>query len=538
MQKILIVNLMRMGDILQTSPLIGCLRAKFPSIRIDLVLSEAFLDAGRRVGADAVHPFPVQGLRDLLSRGESLEDALRELEEFVESVNRGGPYDLVCNLTPSRLGASLASLFVYRSRVGMWMEEDGSLQTTDPWTSYLVAMMSNRRRNPFHLVDIWMRALGVSGPGRLSLEVRPEDAERTRELLTGLGVKLDRELLVGFQLSASQKEKCWSEREFIRLGQSLHRALKARVLLFGVDQEQHVCRRVGAQIPGSVNLAGKTDLGVLATALRSCRALVTNDTGTLHVATAVETPVVVVSVGPVNFRETGPYGTGHWIFQARLPCAPCHFDASCLRPVCKETIRAEHVYGVLLHVLGMREELPRGLPADVACYRSDFDREGWLDFRPCEAPSDEDRTLLAYRELWRSLLESDPRAGRDGTEAVWGPEALPAWHQLLNLLRRSAKLVRMAHETGQARMGDGTRWKVVRENLRQVEMEMRRTSLEAADLSPFVHYLTLRREALSFGNPLEFLEKTSCLYSHVAEQLEKRSGTLTNGKGGDCHAGL
>ena len=537
MQKVLIVNLMRMGDILQTSPVIGRLRARYPSIEVGLVLNQAFVEAGRRIRADTVHALDIQGLRNLLSQADEVEEAHRELETFVESVNRGGPYDLVCNLTPSPSAAALASLFLYRSRLGMWMESDGSMQAADPWTAYLVSMMSNRRKNPFHLVDIWMRALGLQGPGSLLLDVGQEDTEKAGELLAALEVNADRELLIGFQVSASQKEKCWSEREYIRLGQSIHRGLKARILLFGVAQEQDLCGRVQAEIPGSVNLAGRTDLGVLAAALRFCRALVSNDTGTLHVATAVGTPVVVVSVGPVNFRETGPYGKGHWVLQARLPCAPCHFDVSCLKPICREKIRAEHVHGLLLHVLGLRREVPKGLCQDVACHQSDFDGEGWLDFPSLDGPHDEERSLRAYRELWRSLLENTPGTRLEETGAPLGPDALRDRHRLVALLRRSANLVRMAHEAGQARMADGTRWKIFTENLRQVEMEMRRTSLEAEDLSPFVQYLILRREALCFRGPLESLKETSCLYAHMAEHLGEGIEPCQTGKEGTGHGG-
>ena len=147
-----------------------------------------------------------------------------------------------------------------------------------------------------------------------------------------------------------------------------------------------------------MNLAGRTGVGELAGVLKRCRVLVTNDTGTQHVAAAVGTPVVVVSVGPVFFRETGPYGEGHLVFQARMPCAPCSFHVTCTKPVCKEKIRAEFVYKALVRLLRGEEGVPTDLPQDVSCYRSSFDDEGCLAFT-LKSPTPEDRQLQASQAV-------------------------------------------------------------------------------------------------------------------------------------------
>jgi ADP-heptose:LPS heptosyltransferase len=507
-----------MGDILQMTPLIQGLRETHPEARISMVLNEAFVEVAQRIDVDRILPLPMRSFIEVVSQERSVDQACTFLKDFVQRVNAEGAYDLVFNLTPSQSAASLSSLIDHDVHRGMWLGEDGSFQAVDPWAAYLVAMMANRKTNPFHLVDIWLRTLAQRGPRRLEMALSPEDLRDTDELLNQCGVALNRDLLVGFQVSASQREKCWSEREFVRLGQALHQGLNARVLLLGVTGEETLCQRVCDHIPGSVNLAGKTNLGELAGALKRCQVLVTNDTGTQHVATAVGTRVVLISVGPVFFRETGPYGEGHLIFQARLPCAPCSFHTACLNPVCKEKIHAQLVYRALVRLLRGEDGMPRDLPQEVACYRSGFDDEGCLAFSSLN-PSYEDCKLETYKRFWRSLLEGQPPgAFQPGVEGV-DPETLVSWARLETLLKRSSSLLQQIRESAIPESTESSSLPVLSGNLKTAEQEMKRLALDMEELAPITRYLLLRREALSFQDPMQFLKETSSLYSFVAEQI-------------------
>ena len=73
---------------------------------------------------------------------------------------------------------------------------------------------------------------------------------------------------------------------------------------------------------GGADLAGETDLLQLAAVLEHCRLLVTNDTGTMHVAAAVGTPVIAL-FGPTDPGVTGPWGEGHTVVKQEVNCSPC-----------------------------------------------------------------------------------------------------------------------------------------------------------------------------------------------------------------------
>jgi heptosyltransferase-2 len=92
-------------------------------------------------------------------------------------------------------------------------------------------------------------------------------------------------------------------------------------VVFGGPGEEALAREVAGG--AALDLGGRTDLPTLAAGLASCRAVVTNDSGPMHLAAAVGTPVVAL-FGAGEPRETGPLGPGHRVLRhAALACVPC-----------------------------------------------------------------------------------------------------------------------------------------------------------------------------------------------------------------------
>jgi hypothetical protein len=97
---------------------------------------------------------------------------------------------------------------------------------------------------------------------------------------------------------------------------------------------------------------GKTSVPELVALLQQCQLMVTNDTGPMHMAVGVNTPVMNVSVGHVDFWETGPFGPGHWVVQPDIVCGPCGFDKVCPHHACKDQIIPQEIAELCLHLLG------------------------------------------------------------------------------------------------------------------------------------------------------------------------------------------
>jgi heptosyltransferase-2 len=96
--------------------------------------------------------------------------------------------------------------------------------------------------------------------------------------------------------------------------------------MFGGLGDSNLCNRI-ASLAGSgvLNLAGKTSLRHLMALLKLCRVVLTNDSGPMHVAAALGTPVVV-PFGSTSPELTGPGLPGdprHHLLQSAAPCSPC-----------------------------------------------------------------------------------------------------------------------------------------------------------------------------------------------------------------------
>jgi heptosyltransferase-2 len=101
------------------------------------------------------------------------------------------------------------------------------------------------------------------------------------------------------------------------------------VVLLGGQGDQPIAQAIEAALPPALpalrNLAGQTSLRELGAALRCCEVLLTNDTGPMHLAAAVGTPVVAL-FGSTSPELTGPGLPGdprHHVLDARVACAPC-----------------------------------------------------------------------------------------------------------------------------------------------------------------------------------------------------------------------
>jgi heptosyltransferase-2 len=155
--------------------------------------------------------------------------------------------------------------------------------------------------------------------------------------------RLHGKLLIGFNPGATYGEaKCWPAERFATLGRRLTKEYGASILIFGSSRPKEkelnvaIAQGIGA---GCLNVSGQTSLLQLAALLRHCKLLVTNDTGTMHVAAAVGTRVVAI-FGPTDPRATSPLGDGHVVLREEVSCSPC------LKRVCPEDHRCMELISV------------------------------------------------------------------------------------------------------------------------------------------------------------------------------------------------
>jgi lipopolysaccharide heptosyltransferase I len=153
---------------------------------------------------------------------------------------------------------------------------------------------------------------------------------------------------------ARWENKRWPLENFVELVRLMRGMGGLKFVILGGEQEREPGRRIAAECPERcLNLAGQTSLWEMIEWVRRGRLIIANDTGPMHVAAALQKPLLAL-FGPTNPRNTGPYGKLHSAIQIKgLPCVPC-MNSTCAYPApmaCLTRITALNVFA------RVREEL-------------------------------------------------------------------------------------------------------------------------------------------------------------------------------------
>lgn len=413
-EKILIVNLTRFGDLLQTSPAIAALKQRHPRAAITLMAEKNFADVCDDIpGIDRVYRVELDRLGSLmLEGGAHLLEAYRYVEQVIGEL-RAERFDLALNYSSSRMSAVFMGLLRIPDVRGWSMTPDGLRVIRHPWARLFATMCLNRRVATFNLVDYYCAMTGrLADTRRLRYEVRPEADAKAAAVLAEAGIGAD-ERFVALQLGASRAIRQWPEASFVTLGRTLA-AAGFRVVVIGGGGDRPLGDRVVAAVgEAAVNTCGRTGVGELGAVLRRAAALVTGDTGPMHMAVAVGTPVVGLFFGPASPFDTGPYAADQVVIHTGAPCAPCDHNVTCLEPFCRDELAPEAVAtAVQARVAGdwqALEALARGL-APARLYRTGFEADGRFTATALGAPPPRREDVLrdAYRATFLHVLEGVP----------------------------------------------------------------------------------------------------------------------------------
>ncbi len=336
---ILIVKLSAIGDVVHTLPALTALRRHFPHGRIDWLVEEAA--APLVIGHRAVDRVLVSRRKRWLGglrRGEwrrNLEAAAGFLHRLRET-----RYDLVLDFQAALKGALLILAVRGDRKIGygpgMEHQEHSHLVLHEKIP--MVSMELHALERGLKLLN----AIGVpTGPPVYDLPIRPEDEHCAAALLQS-GGWTPHQKAIAINPVAKWETKLWSVQKFAGLADRLIDRYAAPVFFTGDRGDGAVIDEIqGRMNHPSTNLAGRTSLPQLAAVFRRMACVVSTDTGPMHIAAAMDVPVVAL-FGPTAPWRTGPYGSRHRVVQARAACIPC-FKRQCTDTSCMQAITVADV---------------------------------------------------------------------------------------------------------------------------------------------------------------------------------------------------
>ena len=314
-RRILIIKPSSMGDVVHALPTLSALRKAFPSASITWLVKQQW--AGLLERAEELdRVWPVEpSLSGWLSQVPRLRAANFDVVVDLQGLFRSGAIAWLTGC-PVRIGFANAregSPFFYTQKVPVPTEDLHAVDRYLLVAAALVADVGHSPRDGTH--------------ANFRLRVGLADREEVAGLLGRSGVRASIPW-IAMNVSARWPTKRWPPEFFAAAADQIQEEKLGIVVLIGGPDERAASQAVkGMMRTVPVDLTGETTPGLLPALLESASLLLTNDSGPLHVAAAVGTPVVAL-FGPTSPLRTGPYGIGHAVLTHQVPCSPC-FSRSC-----------------------------------------------------------------------------------------------------------------------------------------------------------------------------------------------------------------
>ena len=151
--------------------------------------------------------------------------------------------------------------------------------------------------------------------------------------------------------------KRWLPERFAEVAAKVSAQSSAQWILFGTKNDMAIGDQIATAIGDHcVNRIGHTTLDQLIDELRECRLVLTNDTGTMHLAALLGVPVVAI-FGSTEPRLTGPLGDSHIILRHHVECSPCFLRECPIDFRCMKAVRSEEVADSVLSILAEKRQI-------------------------------------------------------------------------------------------------------------------------------------------------------------------------------------
>jgi predicted lipopolysaccharide heptosyltransferase III len=309
MRNILIIKLRYIGDVLLATPTVRAIKTARPDVRVTMLVN--------------------RGTEDVLSGNPDMDEivildkeSLAEQWQLIAGLRRRR-FDTVIDLTDGDRAAFLSWISGAPVRIGFNDEHR--------WRGRCYTQVVQPAPGVRHRIDRDLEALKPlsiqAGSKDLQLWLMPEEANSADQLLDQLGVQRSQSIVI-LQPGARYWFKAWPSERFAELADRLTSQYGCQVLIGGSRQESDLAEQIRQMAKSRpIIMAGRTTIKQFAAIAKKSALFVGNDSGAMHIASAVGTPVVAL-FGPSSPVEWGPRGGATEVIYKGLDCR------TCFHPIC------------------------------------------------------------------------------------------------------------------------------------------------------------------------------------------------------------
>lgn len=400
-----IVQITRIGDLIQTYQMAKMLKEQHPEINLILIARRNFGSLLEYKLYNVFSKIYYVSLKELLTDNineSSLHESLEKLDYIVNQINENN----ICvniNLSYSKSSSWLSSLIKSKHKIGPYYDSNGIENIQDTWSKILSATVLTGNLNPFSLVDLYKFITGVK-----SLEVKDKPEER--ESFNSITI----------HPFSSHSKKYWKPLKWVEIIYKILKDFKdIKIYLVGGGNEINQARQITKNALLSkyqqriVNLVGKTSLAQLEDTLSKSDLFIGHDSMVGHLAALNNIPSLTISLGTVRPFETTPYKKNSYTISPKTKCFPCfpaqecnyyqcHFDIpyQAVNHCIRQLIKKEHI-----DVESFKKEKSNIYLNNIDIYKSDINEYGLLILNPINHsdPSIEDIFRIYYRIVFLFL---------------------------------------------------------------------------------------------------------------------------------------
>lgn len=330
---ILIILHGAIGDVARGVALAVQIKRQWPSCRITWAVEP--------ISRSLVEHHPSIDRVVVFQRGAGLKGYLRFIREL-----RQDSYDVCLDLqrhfksgfTSLLSGASKRIGFDKgNSREGNWMFQTQHIATQVRESPKIVQFFA------------FLDALGIARSEPIEFQLEPSTEQQSRiDALIGLDAGASAVEHVALLIGSTWTSRVWPTENYIELARALWQRYRLRSIIVGGPADAIAAAAISSELLPEqvVNLVGKTSLRDLSAVFTRARLAIGSDSGPMHIAAAVATPIISLwgSTSPVR---SGPYGWEGYCLQSAIGCAPCYqrvcpgLDTLCMRALSTEIVLSQ-----------------------------------------------------------------------------------------------------------------------------------------------------------------------------------------------------
>jgi len=401
--KILVVQLTRIGDLLQTAVACDQLKKDNQTVELHLVCRKTFA-AGilfiLKSTFTKIHFISDEKHQSISYLG--LTDLVKDISQRIDTLNNE-KFDQVVNLSFCKTSSILSSLVTCENKKGLIFNINNPITINDPWSKYVYSNVLGSELSSFHLIDLYRNILGC-------ISEAPTAQRQT--------ISSNEKIIIVHPFTSSTRKQ-WKHSKWVEV---IYRLLKndsaATVKIVGSKQDLKNAELIfNSPILNDsrsriINLVGQASLEEVFRNLENAALFMGHDSSIGHLAAYANTPTLTISLGSVRPIETSPYSAQAYIVAPKTDCFPCHASTACDFFRCHNDVPFQLITSLAEKIMTSTQELDHFkadnpfISSSCFIYKSTFTNIGFYDLKSLSEQAPDRKNILRtiFRIAWLYML--------------------------------------------------------------------------------------------------------------------------------------